>query len=173
MVSHKINQTFLLLGKWHMRGTVLLLCCHSRLKAFPLLFQVQKSSVANLELFLYAFQPDQHIKQSSAPPRLFLMENVSPKTEVGGWGLGSIQRRIPAKATLWYEIFVRRWPHHQSQASGKHKTQQWPQKAPQKAEEITEAGEFFFYFFVSENILNILSMCSLGKLDEQLPGTEH
>lgn len=49
----------------------------------------------------------------------------------------------------------------------------WPQKAPQKAEEITEAGEFFFYFFVSENILNILSMCSLGKLDEQLPGTEH
>lgn len=32
---------------------------------------------------------------------------------------------------------------------------------------------FFFYFFVSENILNTLSMCSLGKLDEQLPGTEH
>lgn len=153
-VSHKINQAFLPLGKWHMQDTVLLLCCHSRLKAFPLLFQVQKSPVANLELFLYALQQDQHSKQSSAPPRLFLMENVSPQTGAGGWGLGSIQRssRIPAKVILWYEIFVRRWPHPHSQASVKHKTQQWapcPQKAPQKAEEITEAGDFFFYFFVS------------------------
>lgn len=179
MVSHKINQAFLPLGKWHMQVTVLLLCCYSGLKAFPLLFQVQKSPVANLELLLYALQQDQHSKQSSAPPRLFLMENISPKTHIGGWGLRSIQRsrRIPAKASLWYEISVRRWPRHQSQASGKHKTQQevpWPQKAPWKAEEITEAGDFFFfYFFVSENILNTLSMCSLRKLDEQLPGTEH
>ena len=82
--------------------------------------------------------------------------------------------RIPAKGTFWYEIFVQRRTRNQS--TGKHKTQRqvpWPQKARQKVEEITEAEDFFFYFFASENILNTLSMCSLGKLDEQLPGTEH
>lgn len=78
------------------------------------------------------------------------MENVRPNTRVGGWGLGTIQRsgRIPAKATLWYKIFVWRQPHDQSWASRKHKTQQrapWPQKATQKAEEMTEAVDFLSF----------------------------
>lgn len=112
--------------------------------------------LSTLRLFLHALQQDQHSKQSSALPRLFLMENVRPNTRVGGWGLGTIQRswRFPSKANLWYEIFFWRWPRDQSWASQKHKTQQWPpwpQKATQKVEEITEAGDFF-YFFASENI---------------------
>lgn len=49
MGSDKINQAFLSLGEWRMRVRVPLLRCYSGLKAFPLLFWVQKSPVVNPE----------------------------------------------------------------------------------------------------------------------------
>lgn len=114
--------------------------CSSEFKNLPLSIQ---------RLFLCVLWQDRCSKWSSATPRLFLMENVPPNTIVGSRGLGTIWRwsgKIPAKATLWYEIFVQRQPHNQSQASGKYKTQQWaplPQKTTQERGRDNRSWLFF------------------------------